>query len=57
VISRAADVRLDANAVLQTLTARFGGKGGGRPELAQGGGLAAPQAEILATARALLGVS
>jgi alanyl-tRNA synthetase len=57
VISRAADVRLDANAVLQALTARFGGKGGGRPELAQGGGMAAPHAEILEKARALLGVS
>jgi alanyl-tRNA synthetase len=56
VISRAADVRLDANAVLQALTTQFGGKGGGRPELAQGGGLAAPHAEILVTARALLGV-
>jgi alanyl-tRNA synthetase len=57
VISRAADVRLDANAVLQALTTQFGGKGGGRPELAQGGGLAAPHAEILVKARALLGVS
>jgi alanyl-tRNA synthetase len=57
VISRAADVRLDANAVLQALTTQFGGKGGGRPELAQGGGLAAPHAEILEKARTLLGVS
>jgi alanyl-tRNA synthetase len=57
VVSRAADVRLDASAVLKQLTARFGGKGGGRPELAQGGGLAASAAEILAEADALLGVS
>jgi alanyl-tRNA synthetase len=57
VIARSANVGLDATAVLKALTARFGGKGGGRPELAQGGGLAAPHAEILSEARALLGVT
>ena len=30
---------LDSAAILKQLTATFGGKGGGRPELAQGGGL------------------
>jgi alanyl-tRNA synthetase len=54
VVSRAADVGLDASVVLKQLTARFGGKGGGRPDLAQGGGLAAPYAEILAAAKELL---
>ena len=39
VIARAADVAVDAAAVLKALVARFGGKGGGKPDLAQGGGL------------------
>jgi alanyl-tRNA synthetase len=46
VIARAADVKLDAGALLKALTARFGGKGGGRPELAQGGGFSGTAAEI-----------
>ena len=54
VVARAADVVLDAGALVRQLTARFGGKGGGRPELAQGGGLAAPAAEVLAAAVQLL---
>ena len=38
--SRAARIAAtDCGAVLKQLAARFGGKGGGRPELAQGGGL------------------
>lgn len=41
VIARSSDVALDASAVLKALVGVFGGKGGGRPELAQGGGLAA----------------
>ncbi len=48
VITRSPDVSaLDSAAVLKTLTARFGGKGGGKPEMAQGGGLTAPAAEII----------
>ena len=54
VIARAPDVTLDASNLLKQLTARFGGKGGGRPELAQGGGLAGPADEVLAAARAAL---
>jgi alanyl-tRNA synthetase len=54
VVARAGDVTLDAGMVLRTLTGRFGGKGGGRPELAQGGGLNAPPAELVAAARALV---
>jgi alanyl-tRNA synthetase len=54
VVARAADVRLDAGAVLRQLTAKYGGKGGGRPELAQGGGLNGPADEIAAFARTLL---
>jgi alanyl-tRNA synthetase len=55
VIARAADLSLDAGAMLKRLTAHFGGKGGGRPELAQGGGLAGTHADILAAAAGLLG--
>jgi alanyl-tRNA synthetase len=54
VIARSAGVPVDANAVLQQLTGRFGGRGGGKPELAQGGGLTAPVAEIASAARALI---
>ena len=54
VVARSAGVPVDANVVVQQLTSRFGGRGGGKPELAQGGGLAAPVEEIAAAARALL---
>jgi alanyl-tRNA synthetase len=42
VIARAPDVALDAAAALKALLQTFGGKGGGKPELAQGGGLSGP---------------
>ena len=51
VVGRSADVTVDAAAIFKGLTARFGGKGGGRPDLAQGGGLDAPPAAILDHAR------
>jgi alanyl-tRNA synthetase len=54
VVARSADLPLDASAVLKSLLARFGGKGGGRPDLAQGGGLAGDLGEMLAAATALL---
>lgn len=54
VIARATDVALDAAAILKALTARFGGKGGGRPELAQAGGLQASPQDVLEHARSLL---
>src|SRR5215203_3222889 len=54
VIARASDLAMDAGRILKELIAQFGGKGGGRPELAQGGGLAADHAGILAAARALV---
>lgn len=47
VIARAADTTVDAAAVLRALIARFGGKGGGKPDLAQGGGLAGAPAALL----------
>ena len=40
--------------VLKALLGRFGGKGGGRPEMAQGGGLDASAESVVAAARALL---
>ena len=45
---------VDASATLKSLLAQFGGKGGGKRELAQGGGLTAPLDELLAAARATL---
>jgi alanyl-tRNA synthetase len=54
VVARAADVTIDSGALLRQLTAAFGGKGGGRPELAQGGGLQGEARAILAEARRLI---
>jgi len=54
VVTRAADVAVDAGALVKALVARFGGKGGGRPEGAQGGGLDAEPDVIVAAARELL---
>jgi alanyl-tRNA synthetase len=55
VIARAADLSVDAAAVLKQLTAEFGGRGGGRPELAQGGGLDAEPRAILERAASFAG--
>jgi alanyl-tRNA synthetase len=54
VIARAADSPIDCAAVLKKLIERFGGKGGGRPDLAQGGGLQGNPDEMVAFARDLL---
>lgn len=54
VVARSADVAIDAAAIVRALTARFGGRGGGKPELAQAGGLAAPAESIMMAARELL---
>jgi alanyl-tRNA synthetase len=55
VVSRSADVSaVDAARVLKALLGRFGGKGGGRPEMAQGGGLEASAEGVVEAARALL---
>jgi alanyl-tRNA synthetase len=54
VVARAPDVAVDSGAILKQLTAAFGGKGGGRPELAQGGGLTGAVDDVLAKIRALL---
>ena len=57
VVARSADVSLDAAALLKGMVARFGGKGGGRPDLAQGGGLEGSTEEMLAHARTLVSQS
>ena len=54
VIAKGPEGGIDAGAVLKELVAKFGGKGGGKPDLAQGGGLAAPTAELIAAASAAL---
>jgi alanyl-tRNA synthetase len=54
VVARAQDVALDSGAVLRKLVERHGGKGGGRPELAQGGGINAPAEDVLESARAVI---
>jgi alanyl-tRNA synthetase len=51
VVARSPEVAVKANDVLAALTARFGGRGGGKPELAQGGGLNGSAQEILDAAR------
>jgi alanyl-tRNA synthetase len=55
VVARGEGATVDCGAVLKGLTARFGGKGGGRPDLAQGGGLDGEPADLVAHARALIG--
>jgi alanyl-tRNA synthetase len=54
VVARSADQAADAGAIVKALVARFGGKGGGRPDGAQGGGLDAEPDAIIAAARELL---
>ncbi len=54
VIARGSAATTDAGALLQSLVAQFGGKGGGKPDLAQGGGLVAPAERLIAAVRALL---
>ena len=54
VVARAGDVSLDASAIVKQLIARFGGKGGGRPEMAQAGGLEGNPADVAEFARTLL---
>jgi alanyl-tRNA synthetase len=54
VVARGAKGGVDASAVLKALTTKFGGRGGGRPELAQGGGLDADTDTLLTEANRLL---
>jgi len=54
VVARSADVTFDAGGWMKEATSVMGGRGGGRPELAQGG-LAAEVRDILARAKDTLG--
>ena len=54
VVARAHDVDLDAAAMIRALLGRWDGRGGGRPEIAQGGGLDAEPDEVIGLARLLL---
>jgi alanyl-tRNA synthetase len=54
VVARSADVGLDSSAAVKELIARFGGRGGGRPELAQAGGLTGSTDAVLDAARQLV---
>jgi alanyl-tRNA synthetase len=54
VVVRGTESGVDAAAVLKSLIAKFGGKGGGKPELAQGGGLTGSAEALVAAARELL---
>ncbi len=54
VLARSKDASGDCAAALKALMAAFGGRGGGKPELALGGGLNGDLVQILAAARAAL---
>ena len=54
VIARGSKANVDAGALLKRLAEKFGGKGGGKPDLAQGGGLNAPAAELVAYIKEIL---
>ncbi len=55
VIARGKEGGIDASAVLKSLIGRFGGKGGGKVDLAQAGGLIGDRAELIACVRELFG--
>jgi len=54
VVAASVDTGQDAGHLLQALIARHGGRGGGKRDLAQGGGLEAAPEDVLASARQLL---
>ena len=54
VAARSADVSRSSQEIVVNLTKQFGGRGGGKPDLAQGGGLSGAPNEILAGVRAWL---
>jgi alanyl-tRNA synthetase len=55
VVARSQDVPLDAGGILKALIDRFGGRGGGKGPVAQGGGLTGETSAILDAARLLIG--
>jgi alanyl-tRNA synthetase len=54
VLARSTDVQVDVSAILKTLLAQVGGKGGGKPEMAQGGGMNRSPAEIQAALQQII---
>ena len=54
VVARSRNQSVDSNAVLKELVQQFGGRGGGKPDMAQGGGLEAASERIVAAARATI---
>lgn len=54
VVAAGPDAGVDSSAVVKSLTSTFGGRGGGRREIAQGGGFGAPLDKLLEHARRAL---
>jgi alanyl-tRNA synthetase len=54
VVARSRNLSLDSSAVLKELVQQFGGRGGGKPDMAQGGGLNAAPQQIVETARGII---
>ncbi len=55
VAARAADATTSCQAIIASLATQFGGRGGGKPDLAQCGGLDASPDDIIAAVRVLIG--
>jgi alanyl-tRNA synthetase len=55
VIMRSRDAAVDCAALLAQVTSRFGGKGGGKPDAAQGGGVRGSSEELVEFVRTLVG--
>lgn len=56
VAARAADAKTSCQDIIASLAKQFGGRGGGKPDLAQCGGLQASPDEVLAAVRRHLGI-
>ena len=54
VVARSTDVTVSAQQVLAGLIVAFAGRGGGKPDLAQGGGLAASADQLIAAVRSAI---
>ena len=54
VVARSVGAAVHSNEVLASLISKFGGRGGGKPDIAQGGGLDGSSNDILAAAKDLI---